>query len=197
MTQPIPNRSRLLYAGVMALVVAFGLPTRLIPEVLPPFVVNYVGDALSALAVFLGIGLLLPKARTRTIFLLAWAVSWGIEFSQLYQADWINAIRANKLGGLILGYTFLPSDLLMYLIGIGVGVVLEKRFLAANKQHRGCFPSVTVFTIFLVISEVLMYFMMLPFMGFAGGNSCPAWLPGEVESWGRFHLPPSFRNLES
>lgn len=126
MTHSIISRSRLLYAGIIALVVAVGLPTRLIPEFLPDFMVNYLGDALWALVIFLFIGLLLPNARTRTVFLLALAVTWGIEFSQFYQADWINAIRAYRLGGLILGYTFLPSDLLMYLCGIGAGVVLEK-----------------------------------------------------------------------
>ena len=123
---PIFRRSRLLYAGLIALVIAIGLPTRLIPEFFPAFVVDYLGDALWALAIFLLIGLVLPKKPTRTIFLIALAVTWGIEFSELYQADWINSIRAYKLGGLILGYTFLPSDLLMYLCGIGAGVVLEK-----------------------------------------------------------------------
>ncbi|MBZ0286707.1 MAG: DUF2809 domain-containing protein [Anaerolineae bacterium] len=126
MTQPNHPRSRLLYAGFIALVIAVGLPTRLIPEIFPAFVVNYLGDALWALAIFLLIGLLLPTKSTRTIFILALAVTWGIEFSELYQADWINALRAYKLGGLILGYTFLPSDLLMYLCGIGAGVGLEK-----------------------------------------------------------------------
>jgi hypothetical protein len=129
------TRSRLLYAGIIALIVAVGLPTRLIPEFLPDFVVNYLGDALWALVIFLLIGLLLPNRRTRTVFLLALTVTWGIEFSQFYQADWINAIRAYKLGGLILGYTFLPSDLLMYLFGIGTGVFLEKRLLNNQKEH--------------------------------------------------------------
>jgi hypothetical protein len=127
------RRNRLLYVGLIALVIAVGLPTRLIPEFLPAFVVDYLGDALWALAIFLLIGIVFPKKRARTIFWIALAVTWGIEFSELYQADWINAIRAYKLGGLILGYTFLPSDLLMYLCGIGAGVILEKWLLTANK----------------------------------------------------------------
>ena len=135
MTMPTLTRSRLLYAGVIALIMAIGLPTRLIPEFLPDFVVNYLGDALWALVIFLLIGLLLPNKPTRTIFLLALAVTWGIEFSQFYQADWINAIRAYKLGGLLLGYTFLPSDLLMYLCGVGAGAALEKWLLNKQKEH--------------------------------------------------------------
>lgn len=134
MTIPTLTRSRLLYAGIIALLVAVGLPTRIIPEFMPDVVVNYLGDGLWALAIFLGIGLLLPNRRTRTIFLLALALTWGIEFSQFYQADWINAIRAYKLGGLILGYTFLPSDLLMYLCGISTGVLLEKWLLQGKEN---------------------------------------------------------------
>lgn len=136
MNMPMLMRSRLLYAGIIALIVAVGLPTRLIPEFLPDFVVNYLGDALWALVIFLLIGLLLTNRRTRTIFLLALVITWGIEFSQFYQADWINAIRAYKLGGLILGYTFLPSDLLMYLCGIGAGVVLEKWLLMNERKNN-------------------------------------------------------------
>jgi hypothetical protein len=122
-------RCRPVYAAALIMVILIGLPTRLLPEVLPPFMVQYAGDALWALAIFLGLGLMLPKARTRTLFLLAFALTWGIEFSELYQADWINALRAGWLGGLILGYTFLPIDLLLYLCGIGAGVVLEKYIL--------------------------------------------------------------------
>lgn len=135
MNMPALTRSRLLYAGIIALIMAIGLPTRLIPEFLPDFMVNYLGDALWALVIFLGIGLLLPNRQTHTIFLLALTVTWGIEFSQFYQTDWINAIRAYKLGGLILGYTFLPSDLLMYLCGISSGVLLEK-WLLTNSRDR-------------------------------------------------------------
>jgi hypothetical protein len=131
----IPPRSRLLYAGFIALVIAVGLPTRLIPEIFPAFMVNYLGDALWTLAIFLLIGLLLPTKGTRTVLLIALAVTWGIEFSELYQADWINALRAYKLGGLILGYTFLPSDLLMYLLGIGAGAALEKWLLMRHKEE--------------------------------------------------------------
>jgi hypothetical protein len=127
-------RPRRLYFGFLILVILIGLPTRLLPEVLPPFMVQHAGDALWALAIFLGFGLLLPKARTRTLFLLAFALTWGIEFSELYQTNWINALRAGWLGGLILGYTFLPIDLLLYLCGIGAGVVLEKVVLFRNKE---------------------------------------------------------------
>jgi hypothetical protein len=131
-------RSRGHYLIALIVVIALGLPTRLWPQVLPPFLVNYGGDALWALAIFLLLGLLFPAARTRTLTLAAFTLTWGIEFSELYRADWINAIRATRLGGLILGYTFLPSDLLCYSVGIGVGALLERAVLRRRAvKHPG------------------------------------------------------------
>ena len=42
---------------------------------------------------------------------------YGIELSQLYHALWIDAIRNTTLGGLIIGFGFLWSDLVCYTIG--------------------------------------------------------------------------------
>jgi hypothetical protein len=88
------SRNRLVYSLALLIVIIDGLPTRLLRDHMPPFMVDYAGDALWALAIFLGFGWLLPRARTRTIVLLSVVLTWGIEFSELYQADWINAIRA-------------------------------------------------------------------------------------------------------
>ncbi|WP_330362501.1 ribosomal maturation YjgA family protein [[Clostridium] dakarense] len=46
--------------------------------------------------------------------------------SQLYQANWINNIRATTLGGLVLGHGFLWEDLVSYSIGMLLGVVIDK-----------------------------------------------------------------------
>jgi hypothetical protein len=120
------NRSRYL-VGVIT-VVALGLPSRLIDD-LPDFYVQYLGDGLWALMIFLLFGLLSPIARTRNLALLALAVTWGIEFSQFIQADWMNAIRGVKLGGLVLGYVFRWTDLVAYTGGVGTGVLLENAIL--------------------------------------------------------------------
>ncbi len=130
----LPPRSRWRYVLAIIVVFAFGLPTRLIPQALPPFMVHYAGDALWALAIFLGLGVLLPRARTHRLLVAALLITWGIEFSELYQADWINAIRATRLGGLILGFTFLPVDLLSYSFGIVVGALLDVRVLRRMKS---------------------------------------------------------------
>jgi hypothetical protein len=51
--------------------------------------------------------------------------AFGIELSQLYHARWIDQIRHTRAGGLVLGYGFLWTDLLCYVIGIAIGCALE------------------------------------------------------------------------
>jgi hypothetical protein len=124
MTQPA--RRPLHYALALALVIAAGLASRSSVAVdLPAFVKTYAGDTLWALALFLFLGLLFPKQRTTAVALLAVAVAFGVEFSQLYHAPWIDHLRATRLGGLLLGFGFLWSDLLCYSTGILLGVAGE------------------------------------------------------------------------
>ena len=67
-----------------------------------------------------------PEQSTRTVAFLAMAFSIAIELSQLYHAPWIDSIRQTTLGGLILGFGFLWSDLACYAVGVGLGVLLER-----------------------------------------------------------------------
>jgi Protein of unknown function (DUF2809) len=63
-----------------------------------------------------------------------------IEISQLYHAPWIDSIRQTTLGGLILGYDFVASDLTCYALGIGLGVLFESGWRlwarASDADHR-------------------------------------------------------------
>ena len=95
------------------------------------------GDSLWALMVFLMAGFLLNGKSPRWIALVALVFSYCIEISQLYHAPWIDAVRANRLGGLVLGFGFLWSDLVCYAVGIGFGVVMEKIFLKKKNGIPG------------------------------------------------------------
>lgn len=123
-TPPI-SRNRVLYAGLALAVIAAGLLWRsgFIP--LPPVMSKYGGDALWALMVFVGFGFLLPRATTFAVALLALTFAWGVEFSQLYHAPWIDSIRATIPGRLVLGNTFNWPDLPAYAVGIALGALVE------------------------------------------------------------------------
>lgn len=113
-----------------------GIGSRKFAGQLPLFIAEYSGDTLWALMIFLMFGFLFAKYSTARIALFAFIFSFGIEFSQLYQADWLNALRSTKFGGLILGYGFLWSDLLCYSIGIITGVCLEKIFFEKKSKVK-------------------------------------------------------------
>lgn len=101
-----------------------GLLSRKI-ENLPEIISSYSGDILWALMVFLIIAFIFNKKST--IFTISWVIifSYSIEISQLYHAPWIDAIRNTTLGGLILGFGFLWSDLVCYTIGIIIGIIID------------------------------------------------------------------------
>ena len=118
------KRNRLLYLILTIIVMVLGLLSRKISG-LPKIIELYSGDILWALMVFLLFAFLFNKKST--IFIISWAIicSYSIEISQLYHASWIDAIRNTVLGGLILGFGFLWSDLVCYTIGIIIGIIID------------------------------------------------------------------------
>ena len=121
------TRNRICQALALAVVILAGLGSRSdwAGAHLPAFVGTYAGDTLWGLMVFLGLGLLFPRGRTAVLATVALTISFGVEASQLYQAEWLNGLRATRLGALILGAGFLWSDLLCYTVGILLGAVGE------------------------------------------------------------------------
>jgi hypothetical protein len=122
-------RSRPVYALLIVAVIAAGLASRKFPALLPAALGKFPGDALWALMVMLLYGLARPGWPVRRVAAAALATAFAIEFSQLYQADWINAIRHTTPGHLVLGSTFHAPDLLAYAVGVAVGAALEALLL--------------------------------------------------------------------
>ncbi|NVO20828.1 MAG: DUF2809 domain-containing protein [Bacteroidetes bacterium] len=125
-------RNRNIYLVLTLIIVVAGLASRHFSASLPGWVHAYAGDGLWALMVFLIIGFLFTRKSSLWVALSALAFSYGIEISQLYHAPWIDTLRANRLGGLILGFGFLWSDLVCYTIGVGFGYLVEKLFLKSK-----------------------------------------------------------------
>ncbi|TXR60862.1 DUF2809 domain-containing protein [Bacillus sp. AY18-3] len=119
------KRNRLLYALFTIVIIILGLSSRKLAFALPHLLNAYLGDALWALMIFTGLGFLFPKIETKKLAFISLLFCYGIEVSQLYHAEWIDSIRATTLGGLVLGYGFLWSDLVTYTIGVGIGMFCE------------------------------------------------------------------------
>jgi len=122
---------------LILLVMGLGLLWRsgLLP--LHPFMSKYGGDALWALLVFCGFGFLFTRIPTLRLSLVSLVFAWGIEFSQLHHAPWIDSIRALRIGHLVLGSTFNWPDLAAYAVGIAIGVLLEMRSGIATPCRNG------------------------------------------------------------
>ena len=121
----IAPRSRTAYAILIALVIALGLASRAYPDLLPAQLDKYPGDVLWALMVFLLVGFFKPRWAPAKTALLALMLSFAVEFSQLWQAPWLNALRQNRLAHLVLGSEFHAADLVAYVIGIAAGLAIE------------------------------------------------------------------------
>ncbi|WP_415841164.1 DUF2809 domain-containing protein [Paenibacillus typhae] len=93
---------------------------------MPEFAAVHLGDALWAAMVYFGFRLLLSRRSVAVALGLSMLFSFSIEFSQLYQAAWINEVRATLAGGLILGRGFLWIDLLRYTAGICGACILDR-----------------------------------------------------------------------
>ncbi|EMA6342927.1 DUF2809 domain-containing protein [Bacillus cytotoxicus] len=119
------ERNRVRYALLTIIVMVFGLGSRKFAHIFPDFLHSYLGDVLWALMIFIGFGFLFHKLETKKVALMSLLFCYAIEMSQLYHAEWIDSIRATRLGGLVLGYGFLWSDVFAYTIGVGVGMVCE------------------------------------------------------------------------
>jgi hypothetical protein len=130
----IMNRNRLLYLLLIVLTVLTGLASRHFNSILPNWITIYLGDALWALMVFFGFAFLFKGKSTLWIAVATLIFSFAIEISQLYHAPWIDAIRQTRIGGLILGFGFLWSDLLCYTAGVVFGILVDLYLYKTKKR---------------------------------------------------------------
>jgi hypothetical protein len=132
--EQLKERKRIIYFLLIVIVVTLGLGSRHYSKQLPGWVELYAGDTLWALNVFLMLGFIFKWKSSLWIAIVALSFSFLIEISQLYHAPWIDGIRAYKLGGVILGFGFLWSDLVCYVLGILAGYIFEELLFMEKKK---------------------------------------------------------------
>ena len=119
------KRSRILAIGLIAIVAWLEIHTRRYAPLLTATMGHHAADALWALDLFLGVGLLFPSGATGRVALGSFLLAVAVEFSHLYQALWIDALRATDLGLLVLGDGFHAASLVCYGAGVGFGMFAE------------------------------------------------------------------------
>lgn len=92
-----------------------------------PWIPGWIGDVLWAATVYFVISALVPRVATWRRATAALIFSYLVEISQLYHQPWIDGIRATTLGHLVLGSTFVWTDLAAYTAGVTLAAVLTLR----------------------------------------------------------------------
>lgn len=128
-------RTRITFFLCAVAVTFVGLASRRYQAVLPEFVGEYTGDTLWALMLSLLVSTLVAGRTVMSRATISLGLAFLVEISQLYHAPWIDSIRNTTLGGLILGFGFLWTDLVCYTVGIIIGAVAECGLRRAVNQE--------------------------------------------------------------
>lgn len=120
---------RLKRLSTVFIIIILGLASRQIH-----WVPLYFGDVLYGAMMFFIVWSLCIDLSLKKIALASLTMTYLIEFSQLYQAEWIKNLRSTTMGRLVLGQGFLWSDILAYAGGIIVSLALIK-FITRSKQE--------------------------------------------------------------
>ncbi len=85
------------------------------------------------MTLYLTLAFIFNKWSVMNLWIFTVQISFMVEISQLYQADWINSIRSTLLGALLLGHGFLWSDFACYALGATMGKALDSFFIKKSE----------------------------------------------------------------
>ena len=107
---------RLRWAAASLVVVAAGLASR--HPMAPSAVRAWAGDVLYAVMAWCLVGVVAPGASAGARAIAALVFCGSVEVSQLVGWAPLDAVRAHRVGALVLGRGFLWSDIALYAVGI-------------------------------------------------------------------------------
>lgn len=131
--EKLKSMERTNYLVAAFFMVALGLFSRRFSNLLPDFISQHAGDMLWSMMIYFGFRFLLGGKKILLAMVGSILFCFGIEFSQLYQADWINELRNSTMGALILGRGFLVVDLVRYLSGIAIACLVDKLLVCRKR----------------------------------------------------------------
>ncbi|MTD69659.1 DUF2809 domain-containing protein [Flavobacterium sp. LC2016-13] len=123
------NKSRALYFVLFLLIIFLGIMSRKIA-----LIPLYIGDLLYAVMIYFLVRILFTNQKSLQIIILSVSICYGIEFLQLYQAEWIVELRKTLFGRYVLGQGFLWSDILAYTFGVLFAFIMERIIFRNSNQ---------------------------------------------------------------
>ncbi|MEP4077941.1 DUF2809 domain-containing protein [Haloferula sp.] len=134
---PLFKRKRTSLSILLFIVIIAGLGSRSFGSELPDFVAANAGDTLWSIAVYLCLGIISPTTPAWKLGLASLAISFAVEFSQLIDHRWLNAVRDTLPGKLLLGRGFLPVDLIRYFVGAAFAYTMDLLFIRFQSTQSG------------------------------------------------------------
>jgi hypothetical protein len=142
----MPNRSslgltRVVYVALAVGTIALGLLVHLRGDALGATSRDVAGDAIWAAMIAWWVAAIAPHLSLRARSVLAVAICFAVEVSQLYHTAALDALRATTIGRLTLGADFDPRDLVAYVGGVLAAAVGEWvwRVLRGRRSRRATF----------------------------------------------------------
>jgi len=109
---------RIIYLCLFICCTWLAIATRTHRQWFHPLVVQYGGDIIWAGMFLFFMRIFFSKAKLWKLAVACYLIGVAVELLQLYHAPWIEAIRHTRIGGLLLGFGFLWSDIVCYAIGV-------------------------------------------------------------------------------
>jgi hypothetical protein len=120
-----PNRSAIVYLGMLGFATWFALLSRQYALTHPSSSLDAVGDILWALVAFSAIGLFFPTMSTWQAASWAFIIPALIALSDLYHVAWLDAIRGTSIGFLVFGTELATLDFACYAASAIAGMCFE------------------------------------------------------------------------
>ncbi len=125
MTDRNKNVKRVHYLFLVLGVMFLGLLSRRMTAYIPDIIDLFLGDFLWAMMIYFIMRTIFINFSLKKSSVFGILFCFFIEITQLYHSAWIDEVRKTTLGGLILGYGFLWSDLAAYLFGVCFGAAFD------------------------------------------------------------------------
>ena len=118
--------ARAFYFALAIGTIALGLAVNRRGGMLSPAVRDVLGDALWGAMMAWWVAVAAPAVPLQGRAVLALAICFAVEFSQLSDAPVLDALRRTTAGQLALGTGFDPRDFAAYAAGVLAAVILER-----------------------------------------------------------------------
>jgi len=134
---------RVTYLSLFVFLTWLAIATRTHASWFHPVVQTYGGDTIWAGMFLFFLRVFFVRYSLIRLSIICFALGVADELLQLYHAPWIESIRHTRMGGLMLGFGFLWSDIACYALGIvlafGIIWLLETYWFKRNQfsaKHR-------------------------------------------------------------